>query len=61
MIGILCVTIVASQVALGIEPGTSCMRGRCSENRAIGADVIQVALGCIYATCACWSIVADTP
>ena len=44
-------TPLASQVALGIELDTSCMRGRCSDNRATGTDVMMTVLGCIYAIC----------
>ena len=47
-----CTTLLASQVLLGIELRTFCMRGRCSDNLAIGTGVGTSALGYIYAICA---------
>ena len=45
-------TLLAAQVGPGIELGTSCMRGRCSDNWAIGTDTAITAFGCIYSICA---------
>ena len=61
MTGFPCRTFMAAQVTLGIEPHTSCMTGSCSDNRAIRTATKPIALGCIYATCAYESIVANTP